>query len=151
MSERAIVAVFPTSNAAYDAASAIRTLAGDKAIDFKVKAGAMFSKDAKGNIIPLEEKDRPLWGTLAGGLAGGLIGLVGGPAGAVAGSAIGATAGLATDTIGAAFDTDFVQSIASDVRPGDTAVVVEANENSTEPVDAIVRLNGGRIHRSELN
>ena len=89
MSDRAIVAVFSSANSAYEAASAIRNLADDKLIDFKVDAGAMFKKDEKGNVIPLEEKDRHLWGTMGGAITGGLIGALAGPAGAAAGAAPG--------------------------------------------------------------
>src|SRR5512141_2708653 len=151
MSDRAIIAVFPSANSAYDAASAIRNLADDKLIDFKVAAGAMFKKDEKGNVIPLEEKDRPLWGTTVGAVTGGLIGALAGPAGAAAGAALGATAGLTRDAVVGSLDKGFVDKVASELKPGDTAVVVEANEGSTTPVDSIVRSNGGRIYRSDLH
>jgi len=152
MSDRAIVAVFPKTNAAYDAASSIRSLAGQDNRDFKVTAGAMFQKDAKGNVIPLEERDRPLWGTMAGTVTGGLIGLLGGgPVGAAAGAALGGSAGLAGDAVVGALDAGFVDQVASELNPGDTAVVVEVKEGSTAPVDDIVRRNGGRIYRSELH
>ena len=81
MTVRIIVAVFNNSNSAYEAASAIHSLKKSDQVDFSLKAGAMFSKDQKGNVIRLEEKDCPLWGTLAGGVAGGVVGpLVGGSA-----------------------------------------------------------------------
>ncbi len=151
MSDRAIIAVFPSTNSAYDAASAIRNLADDKLIDFKVASGAMFKKDERGNVIPLEEKDRPLWGTMTGAVAGGLIGALGGPVGAAAGATLGATAGLTGDALTKNLDKGFVDKIAFELKPGDTAVVVEANEGSTAPVDSIVRSNGGRIYRSDLH
>jgi uncharacterized membrane protein len=151
MSDRAIIAVFNSSSSAYDAATAIRSLADDKLIDFKVSSGAMFKKDEKGNVVPLEEKDRHLWGTMGGAVAGGLIGALAGPAGAAAGAAIGATAGLTGDAVVASLDTGFVDQVSQELNPGDTAVVVEANEGSTAAVDNIVRLNGGRVYRSELH
>lgn len=151
MSDRAIIAVFPNSNSAYDAAAAIRNLADDKLIDFKVESGAMFRKDEKGNVVPLEEKGRHLWGTMAGAVTGGLIGALGGPAGAAAGAALGATAGLTGDAVVGSLDAGFVDQVASELNPGDTAVVVEAKEGSTAAVDKIVQFNGGRVYRSELH
>ena len=154
MSVNTIVAVFPTANAAYDAAAAIKALADDDNIQFKPKAAAMFSKDEKGNVIPLEEKGRPLWGTLAGGVAGALVGaLVGGPVGAAAGAAtggaaLGALGGLTADAVNADIDADFSTLVAREVMPGQTAVVVEADEGSTEPVDRFVAASGGRVYRS---
>ena len=149
MTVRSIVSLFSNANSAYDAANAIRALKSSDLVEFSLKAGAMFRKDDKGNAIPLEEKDRPLWGTLAGGVAGALIGLLAGPAGAAAGAAIGASGGLAADAVGAAFDADFADNVATWVKPGETAVVVEADEGNTRLVDDIVRLNGGRVYRSD--
>ena len=149
MTVRTIVAVFPDSSSAYDAAGEMRALKNSDVVDFSLKAGAMFRKDEKGNIIALEEKDRPLWGTLAGGVAGALIGLLAGPAGGAAGAAIGATGGLVADAIGASFDLDFAEYVARSVNPGETAVVVEADEGNPRIVDDIVRLNGGRVYRSD--
>ena len=75
--------------------------------------------------------------------------MLGGPAGAAAGAAIGATGGLAADAVGATFDADFVAMVSREVRPGQTAVVMEANEGGTRAVDNIVKLNGGTVHRSD--
>jgi uncharacterized membrane protein len=151
MTDRAIIAVFSNANSAYDAAKAIRNLADDKMIDFNVSTGTMFKKDDKGNVVPLEEKGRHLWGTMAGAVTGGLIGALAGPGGAAAGAALGATAGLTGDAAVAGLDAGFVDQVASDLNPGDTAVVVEASEGSTAAVDSIVNLNGGRVYRSELH
>jgi len=150
MTIRTIVSVFPDSNSAYAAADAIRALKKNDQIDFSLKAGAMFRKDGNGNVIPLEEKDRPLWGTLAGGVAGALVGLLAGPGGAAAGAAVGATGGVLTDAIIESLDTDFAADVATWVRPGETAVVVEADEGSTRPVDDVVRAHAGRVHRSDI-
>lgn len=150
MTVRTIVAIYSESNTAYEAAEDLRKLAENDQIDFKLKAGALFRKDEKGNVVPLDEKDRPLWGTLAGGAAGALIGLLAGPAGAVAGAALGAATGLTADAIGAAVDVDFANFVATQVNPGETAVVAEVDEGSTLPVDEIVKNHGGRVYRSNV-
>ena len=147
MADTIIVATFDNSNAAYDAASALKKLKDEKVIDFKPKAGVMVKKDDRGNVSLLESKDRPLFGTAVGTAVGTLIGLIGGAPGAALGAAYGATAGVGSDTIMAALDADFVQSVTSDMRPGTTAVIVEADEKSTRPVDEIVERGGGRIRR----
>ena len=46
-----------------------------------------------------------------------------------------------------ALDSDFVQSVTSDMRPGTTAIIVEADEKSTRPVDDIVARGGGHVRR----
>jgi len=147
MSDQIIVATFNNTNAAYDAASAIKALKDNKVSDLKVKAGVMLKKDDRGNVSLLENKDRPLWGTAIGTVAGALIGLIGGAPGAAVGAALGATSGLSGDVVMSALDSDFVDSVTRDMRPGMTAVIVEADEKSTRPVDDIVALGGGHVYR----
>jgi uncharacterized membrane protein len=147
MSEQIIVATFDTTNAAYDAASALKALKDRGIVDFKPKAGVMLQKDDRGNVSLLESKERPLWGTGIGTVAGALIGLIGGAPGAALGAALGATSGLSGDAVMSALDADFVDSVTKEMRPGMTAIIVEAEEKSTRPVDDIVALGGGHVYR----
>jgi uncharacterized membrane protein len=149
MSDRIIVATFNDMNAAYDAASAIKDLKQAGIADFKLKTGVMLKKDNHGNISLLESKDRHLLGTAVGTATGVLIGLLAGAPGVALGATLGATTGLSADAVMAAVDTDFVDSVTRDLRPGMTAIVVEANEGSTRAVDDIVALGGGHVHRQE--
>ena len=147
MADQIIVATFNTTNAAYDAASALKALKEQGITDLKVKAGVMVKKDDRGNLSLLESKDRLPWGTTVGTAAGALIGLIGGAPGAALGAALGATSGLGGDLVMAALDSDFVDSVTKDMRPGMTAIIVEADEKSTRPVDNIVALGGGHVYR----
>ena len=54
MTDRIIVATFTDTNAAYDAASAIRGLKEAGITDFKLKTGVMIKKDERGNVALLE-------------------------------------------------------------------------------------------------
>jgi uncharacterized membrane protein len=147
MSDQIIVATFDNTNAAYDAASALKKLKESGVTDINLKAGVMVKKDDRGNLSLLESKDRPLFGTAVGTATGALIGLIGGAPGAAVGAALGATAGLGGDTVMAALDSDFVDSVTHDMRPGMTAVIVEAEEKSTRPVDEVVAAGGGHVYR----
>jgi uncharacterized membrane protein len=147
MTDRIIVATFNDTNAAYDAASAIKSLKDSGLTEFKLKAGVMVKKDDRGNVSLLEDRDRPLLGTVVGTAAGALIGLIGGAPGAAMGAALGATTGLGGDAVMAALDSDFVDSVADGMRPGMTAIVVEADEGSTRAVDDIVARGGGHVYR----
>jgi len=151
MTNRVIVATFKDSNSAYDAASALRTLKDTGAVDFKVKTGVMIAKDERGNVQVLEQKNRPLWGTGVGTASGALIGLIGGAPGAAIGAAIGATAGLTGDAVMASLDSDFVDSVTNEMKPGMTAIVLEADEKSTRPVDDIVAQKGGHVYRQSAH
>jgi len=147
MTDRIIVATFNDTNAAYDAASAIKALKNTGIVDFKLKTGVMIKKDERGNVSLLESKDRHLFGTAVGTLTGALIGLIGGAPGMALGAALGATTGLTGDAIMASLDSDFVDSVTAEMRPGMTAVIVEADEKSTRSVDNIVSLGGGHVYR----
>jgi uncharacterized membrane protein len=147
MADTIIVATFDNTNAAYDAASALKKLKDEKVIDFKPKAGVMVKKDDLGNLSLLESKDRPLFGTAVGTAVGALIGLIGGAPGAALGAALGATTGVGSDAVMASLDSDFVDSVTSEMRPGMTAIIVEADEKSTRPVDEIVEKGGGHVRR----
>jgi uncharacterized membrane protein len=147
MSDTIIVATFENSNNAYDAASALKKLKDQEIVDFKPKAGVMLKKDELGNLSLLESKERFLWGTAVGTTAGALIGLLGGAPGAALGAALGATTGLGSDVVMGALDSTFVESVTSEMRPGTTAIIVEADEKSTRPVDEIVAAGGGHVRR----
>jgi uncharacterized membrane protein len=149
MSDRIIVATFDDTNAAYDAARAIKDLKQTGATDFKLKTGVMLKKDDRGNVSLLESKDRHLLGTAVGTATGALIGLLAGAPGAAVGAALGATSGLGADAVMAAVDTDFVDDVTRDLRPGMTAIIVEANEGSTRAVDDIVAVGGGHVYRQD--
>jgi uncharacterized membrane protein len=151
MSDRIIVATFNDTDAAYDAARAIKDLKQVGIVDFKLKTGVMLRKDDRGNVSLLESKDRHLLGTAVGTTTGALIGLLGGAPGAALGAVLGATTGLSADAVMAAIDTDFVGGVSRDLRPGMTAIIVEANEGSTRAVDDIVALGGGSVYRQEAS
>src|SRR5215510_2920021 len=116
MSDQIIVATFKTSNAAYDAATALKALKDKGITDFKPKAGVMVKKDDRGNLSVVEAKDRPLWGTGIGTLGGALIGLIAGAPGAAVGAAIGAMSVLTGDAVINALDSDFVDSVTHDMQ-----------------------------------
>jgi uncharacterized membrane protein len=151
MSDRIIVATFNDTNAAYEAARAIKELKQAGISDFKLKTGVMLKKDDRGNVSMLETKDRHLLGTAVGTATGALIGLLAGAPGAAVGAVLGATTGLGTDAVMAAVDSAFVEDVTRDLRPGMTAIIVEANEGSTRAVDDIVALGNGRVYRQEAN
>jgi uncharacterized membrane protein len=148
MARRAVTAVFTNQNQAYDAASEIKKLEGE---GVRISQAAVVTKDSKGNVrVPDTKGDEIPWGTLGGPIVGGLIGLIAGPAGAAIGAGTGLFAGWTGDMVRLGMDEDVVRSVAAEVNPGDTAIVAEIEEGSTEPVDRIVASHGGRIYRTDL-
>jgi uncharacterized membrane protein len=148
MARRAITAVFSNQNDAYEAAREIENL-DDKQVH--VKQAALVTKDSKGNLrVPDTKGDEVPWGTLGGPIVGGLIGLIAGPAGVAAGAATGLMVGWTGDLVHLGMDEDVVRSVGSEVNPGDSAIVAEIDEGSTQPVDGIVARRGGRIYRTDV-
>jgi uncharacterized membrane protein len=138
--------VFHSQNQAYDAAAEIKKLDG-----VRVKQAAIVTKDEKGNLrVPDTKGDDVPWGTLGGPIVGGLIGLIAGPAGAAVGAASGLFAGYVGDMVRLGMDEDVVRRVAAEVNPGDTAIVAEIEEGSTEPVDQVVAKHGGQVYRTDL-
>src|SRR5215218_3072938 len=145
MADRAVVAVFDTQNQAYDAAADLQGLYNDAAIE--IKRGAIVTKDEKGNLTIADSRGVGVpWGMLGGGVIGGLLGLMLGPAGAAAGVAAGAAVGVSTgvvlggaaDLVDMGLQDDFVSEVSSQMNPGNSALIAELSEGSTEPVDAVV-------------
>jgi uncharacterized membrane protein len=163
MADRAVVAVFDTQNQAYDAAADLQQLNDTSVID--IKRGTIVTKDAKGNLsVPDSRNVGVPWGLLGGTLIGGLLGLMLGPAGAAAGAAAGATAtgaavgattgavtGATADLMGLGLDEVFVDEVSAEMDPGKSALIVEVNEGSTEPIDQAVARHHGQVHRSDLS
>jgi uncharacterized membrane protein len=148
VARRAVTAIFHTQNDAYEAASEIKKLHKDQV---HVRQGAIVTKDSKGNLqIPDTKGDEVPWGTLGGPIVGGLLGLIAGPAGAAVGVGAGLFAGWTADLVKLGLDEDTVQSVASQVNPGDSAIVAEIDEGSTEALDSIIASHGGRVYRTDV-
>jgi uncharacterized membrane protein len=162
MADKVIVAVFATQNHAYDAAREIQNLDQDSVIE--LKRGAIATKDDKGNLtIPDTKGVGAAWGLLGGGLIGGLLGAMLGPVGVAAGAAASAAAagaalgaasggivGTTVDLVEFGLSEDFIDDVSTQINPGETALIAEVDEGSTESIDRIVALHGGRVYRSEI-
>jgi uncharacterized membrane protein len=162
MARDVVIAAFDTRNQAYEAAYEI-----DRMSD--VKSGAIVEKDALGNVTTLDTKNLPtawgLGGAAGGALVGALVGLLAGPGAAAAGTAAGAAAassGAAAGAIGGGMTgsvadltnwglkADYLDTAATYLLPGKTAVVAEVEEGSTTPIDTAVRRHGGIVYREAI-
>lgn len=151
MVEKIIVAIFKDQGSASRAATAIKDLKDTGASKIKLKAGVMVQKDDQGTVSVLEEHANPLHGTKIGASVGALIGLIAGPLVASLGAAIGAGAGLIGDAVKWGLNSTFVNSVTSDMRPGTTALIVEADESDPREVNDIVAVGEGRVYRQPLH
>lgn len=160
MADRVIVAVFKTQNQAYDTSTQLQSLDDEGTI--KLKRGAIVTKDEKGNLsIPDTKRVGRAWGLLGGSIIGGLLGAILGPvgvaasvaasaaaAGAVVGVTTGGILGGTADLVDMGVAQDFIDSVSTEINPGDSALIAEIDEGSTEPVDQIVAQYQGTIFRT---
>ena len=132
-----------------------------------VKSGAIVEKDPLGNVS-LDSKDLPTaWvlGAAGGALVGALGGLLAGPGAAAAGTAAGAAAassGAAAGAIGGGatgtladltnwgLKADYLDTAATYLLPGKTALVAEVEEGSTGPIDTAVARHGDLLRRETV-
>ena len=147
MADNIIVATFSSVNAAHDAARAIKGLTDAAGAEFKLKSGVIVSKDEQGSVSVLNSDVHLFHGVKVGVVVGGLIGLIGGVPLATLAALLGATVGLINDAGMAILGSATMTSIKSEMKPGMTAVIVEADEASPNAVDDIVALGKGRVFR----
>ena len=152
MAKHVIVATFDTRNQAYEAAAEIDRL--DDQVVY-VNCGAILEKDLLAHVTTLDTRHiGDAWGAvdgLAGGaLLGALIGALAGPAGVAAGGLLGATLGVAADRAESSMERDYVDLAGERLLPGRTALVMEVEEDATDPVDTAVMRHGGLVSRRRI-
>src|SRR5690349_7624069 len=135
--ESVVIIRFPESSQAYQALSELRGL-GESLTSVEVPSAALVERTPDGTLRVPEGSDEVIGaGTTAGGLVGMLAGVLGGPLGVLLGFGTGAL-------VGGAFDIDRATSVDSamgllsaQIPPGSTALIVEAVESSSEPLDQL--------------
>lgn len=154
MENRVIGATFDSENAAFEAAKEIQGLEKSGAIT--IKHGAIISKDESGNVtVPVSRHKDSAWGVVGGGVIGAMLGLLlgpGGAAGAMGAALAGMTVGAAGDNLSGGLSLDkedeLLDAVMSGIEPGQTVLLAELDEQSTELVEAAVTRQGGRIFRT---
>ena len=114
---------------------------------FQPKADAPAMSIATPNIVRLEVAGAQKTHKARGALIGFLIGA---GTGAVLGAASGGIVGATVDLAEFGLSEDFIDDVSTQLNPGETALIAEVGEGSTESIDRIVALHGGRVYRSEL-
>jgi uncharacterized membrane protein len=157
MNNRVIAATFDDQDAAFEAAQDAQDL--DRRGVIKIKRGAILARDVDGTLTIPDAKDlRGPWGLLGGGVIGALLGLLFGPAGAgAAGALSGAAAGLTAGAAGEALsdgvqddrENQLIHDAIAGIEAGQTVLLAELDEGSTEPLDTAITRRGGRLFRTE--
>lgn len=140
-----IVSVFGSESAAAQGLAALKELHRDGEIT--LYGTAVLSKDAAGKVSVKDADDDGPMGSAVGLLAGGLLGLLGGPVGLAIGASAGGLTGLVYDLNKSGVDVQFVDDVAKLLQPGKVAVVADAEEGWTAPLDARMAALGATVSR----
>ena len=152
-----VAVVFDDRNKAYQGLQALWQL--DDEMEVTVHGAAVVHHDDLGEFQVDTKETHPALATAAGVGIGALLGALAGPAGAAIGAAKGAAIGAATggmvgvtaDAVRAgtreqaAVETRFVLGV------GQSAVIADVSEDSTEPIDTRMRKLGGTVYRRAWN
>jgi uncharacterized membrane protein len=144
--ENVIIVSFPEDSDAYEALTTLKQLDSQHQID--LAGAAVVVRDEDGHVdVKDEVEDSSYAGTVGGAFVGLLIGIIGGPLGILIGGATGVLVGSLFDVQ----DVDDTESALTDVskavRVGQTALLADVTEPSTEVIDAAMQSLGGKILR----
>jgi uncharacterized membrane protein len=146
--ENVIVVSFAEDSSAYEAFTNLKEL--DEQDQISIKGAAIAQRGDDGQIATKDSVDNEQYaGTATGGLVGLLIGILGGPFGVLIGGATGLLIGSLYDMDDAEDTESVLGAISSAIRPGQTVVLAEVDEQSDDVVDqGMARLGGTVLRRS---
>jgi uncharacterized membrane protein len=143
--DKILVVVFDNENKAYEGSRALQQLHAEGSIHLYAEAVIVRNADGKAHLKQFSDKG-PV-GTAVGLLTGSLIGLLGGPLGVAVGAGVGVSGGFLYDMAHLGVGQDFLNGVARSLKPGNSAVVAEAWEDWTLPVDTKMESLDGVVFR----
>ncbi|HTP68786.1 MAG TPA: DUF1269 domain-containing protein [Dongiaceae bacterium] len=145
--ERMLAVIFENETKAYEGSRALKELDQDGSI--AIHAESVIQKNADGTVSMKQvDGDFPIRAVAGTGI-GSLIGVLGGPVGLAVGAAIGASVGMLRDAYLADVNVDFLDDVATSLKPGKTAVLADVSEEWVTPVDSRMEALGGTVLRTE--
>lgn len=146
--ENVIVVSFAEESSVYEAFTNLKELGEQGQVS--IKGAAVVQRGEDGHIaIKDSVGGERLSGTATGGLIGLLVGILGGPFGVLIGGATGLLIGSLYDVDDAEETQSVLAAISTAIRPGQTVVLAEVDEQTDEVVDqAMARLGGTVLRRS---
>jgi len=145
-----LVFVFQEEASAGVALAELRQWVAEGSVE--IGEAAILARDDKGEVRVRETADpEPGKSALVGAAVGALVGLLAGPAGAVVGAAAGAGAGgLAAHQIDLGMPNEELAEMATELRPGTSAIIVLVEHSWTGQVTGRLEQYGARAVRQEL-
>jgi uncharacterized membrane protein len=147
--ENVIVVSFAEDSSAYEAFTNLKELGGQGQVTIKDAAIAQRGEDGRVTIKD-EVGGGGFSGTTTGGLIGLLVGILGGPFGILIGGATGLLIGSLYDAEDADDSHSALAEISTAVRPGQTVVLADVEEQSPEVIDEAMASLGGTVLRRSV-
>jgi uncharacterized membrane protein len=135
-----LVVDFPQASAAFEAFSALRSVAG-------IEAAAVVARDKEGHLSVPESTGGGSSGFWRGSIIGALVGVLGGPFGVLLGWSAGALIGTEYDWSKTMDDTDNLSVLSDRIQPGSNVLMVEATESDEASLDAVMAGLQGHVVR----
>jgi uncharacterized membrane protein len=144
--QNVILVSFTEDSPAYEAFTNLKEL--DEQGQVSLKGAAIVQRGEDGGIITKDSVDSEQYaGTATGGLIGLLVGILGGPFGVLIGGATGLLIGSLYDMDDADHTESVLAEFSSAIRPGQTVVLAEVDEQSNDVVDQAMASLGGTVVR----
>jgi uncharacterized membrane protein len=141
-----VVVNFEESSKTYQALSVMKRLDAEGRVG--VESAALVEREADGTIRVPEDTDNVIGvGFFGGSLIGMLIGVLGGPVGMLFGWGAGALAGGLGDLERGDAGEEVLDRLAQTLKPGQTALIAEVEEDTAGVVDDEMHKLGGTVVR----
>jgi uncharacterized membrane protein len=144
-----IIASFDQEDKATEAYSKLQDL--DKIGDVTIYEMAVITKNAEGHASVVEALTADGGQTIAGMAVGTVIGALAGPVGMVAGMLLGTLTGEAVELDDYGFEDDFVGKVTDKLKPGETVLVMEVEEDDPVFIDSTFTMLGVEAQRTDVN
>jgi uncharacterized membrane protein len=139
MNATAIV-TFPDPDRAFDALKTLEASSGPAA-----GGSIVVTKDLNGNLFVTETTREKIGATIAGAFIGALAGLPLGAVATILGAGAGALIGAAADILNRAGEEKHDKNIGRELKPGETALVIDISEKNMAAFEALMKSVGGTI------
>ena len=148
--ENVLAVNFEEGSKAYEALTTVKELDAQRQIGLIGAAVVVRGEDGR-VVVKDSVGDTGRTATATGGIIGLVVGILGGPFGVLLGGATGLLIGSLFDLDDAEEAESVLSAMSRSIRVGQTALLVEVNEQSDDVIDTAMSRLGGTVERHSLD